>query len=98
MATAEPRATVVIATRDRPDSLRRTLAALARQDTAHSWELVVVDDGSEPPVDEALLAALPGARILRSGGVGPARARNAGLAAARGEHVLFTDDDTGPAC
>jgi GT2 family glycosyltransferase len=87
----------VLPTRDRHESLRRTLAALTRQETARAWELVVVDDGSEPPVDESLLAGIPGARIVRSGGVGPARARNAGLAAARGEQVLFTDDDTEPA-
>ena len=93
----KPLATVVVATRNRHESLRRTLAALARQETVHPWELVVVDDGSEPPVDEALLDALPAARVLRSGGVGPARARNAGLAAARGEQLLFTDDDTEPA-
>jgi GT2 family glycosyltransferase len=97
MPVADPLATVVVATRDRHESLRRTLAALARQDTQRAWELVVVDDGSEPPVGDELLAGLPAARIVRSGGVGPARARNAGVAAARGEVVLFTDDDTEPA-
>ena len=42
-------ATVVVPTRNRPDSLRRTLRALAAQRTDRSWELVVVDDGSDPP-------------------------------------------------
>jgi GT2 family glycosyltransferase len=93
----QPLATVVVPTRDRHESLRRTLDALRRQETDRAWELVVVDDGSEPPVAEALLEGLPAARIVRSGGMGPARARNAGVAAAQGEHVLFTDDDTEPA-
>jgi GT2 family glycosyltransferase len=92
-----PAATVVLPTRDRHESLARTLRALARQRTERPWELVVVDDGSEPPVDAALLDGLPAARIVRGAGAGPARARNAGIAAARAAVILFTDDDTEPA-
>ncbi len=89
-------ATVVIATRDRHEGLRQVLGALARQDGRRRFEAVVVDDGSTPPVGPADLAALPGARLLQGGGRGPARARNAGLAAATAPVVLFTDDDTIP--
>ena len=92
-----PIVTVVIATRDRAESLGRTLAALRRQQSPPPWELIVVDDGSEPPVGEALLDGLPSARLLRRDGSGPAKARNAGIAAARGRYVAFTDDDTEPA-
>jgi GT2 family glycosyltransferase len=92
----EPEISVVVPTRDRHASLRRTVAALAAQDTHRSWELIVVDDGSEPPVGEDLLAGVRLARLLRRGGSGPARARNAGIEAARGAIVLFTDDDTEP--
>jgi GT2 family glycosyltransferase len=87
---------VVIPTRDRHESLRRTLAALAAQRTEREWELVVVDDGSSPPVDGDVVGAVERARIVRREGNGPARARNAGVAAAAGEVVLFTDDDTEP--
>ncbi len=94
--TTDPTTTIVIPTRDRPQSLARTLAALRRQETARSWELVVVDDGSTPALTAGLLEGLPG-RLVRLEGAGPARARNAGIAAAHGRYVLFTDDDTEPA-
>jgi GT2 family glycosyltransferase len=90
-------ATVVVPTRDRIESLRRTLRALAAQRTGREWELVVVDDGSSPPVPEDLPDAPAGWRVIRGPGEGPARARNRGWREARGEIVLFTDDDVEPA-
>jgi GT2 family glycosyltransferase len=90
-------ASVVIATRDRPEDLRRCLAALAGQRTSRSFELVVVDDGVRAPLTGSELAAFPGALLLRTGGLGPAAARNAGLRAAGGPVIVFTDDDTEPA-
>jgi glycosyltransferase involved in cell wall biosynthesis len=92
---------VVIPTRDRLPTLERTLAALAQQDIdAAAAELVVVDNGSEDGTLQALEArSLDFPLVLRAiseprAGAGPAR--NAGLAAARGETVLFLGDDTRP--
>ncbi len=87
---------MVVPTRDRITSLRRTLLALAAQHTDRAWELVVVDDGSSPPVAEDLAEAPADWRLLRGGGEGPARARNRGWREARGRVVLFTDDDVEP--
>lgn len=81
---------VVVPTRDRPAALERCLAALARQ-RVEELEIVVVDDGSESGAAKA-----PGARVLRSGGAGPAAARNLGAHAARGDVICFTDDDCAP--
>jgi GT2 family glycosyltransferase len=90
-------ATVVVPTRDRLESLQRTLRALAAQRTDRAWEVVVVDDGSDPPVPADLAEAPPATRVLRGGGRGPARARNLGWRAAEGSVVVFTDDDVEPA-
>jgi glycosyltransferase involved in cell wall biosynthesis len=84
-----PPATVVVPTRDRPESLARCLEALAAQ-TLAGLEVVVVDDGSVVPV------IATGARVVRLEGRGAAAGRNAGVRASAGEAVLFTDDDCEP--
>jgi glycosyltransferase involved in cell wall biosynthesis len=57
-------------------------------------ELVIVDDGSEPSVRELLDSVEdPRLRILRMEARGVAHARNAGLAAVRGQYVRFADAD-----
>lgn len=94
--TGQPIASVIIPSRDRAASLARTIAALRRQESAAPWELIVVDDGSAPPLTGDLLRDIPDARLLRLDGRGPARARNAAIAEATGRYLLFTDDDTEP--
>ncbi len=85
-------ATVVIATRDRPSDLARCLHALDAQEGAAAFEVIVVDDGSEPPVAQQLGGRMD-LRVIRTPGIGPGLARNAGVAAASGDLILFTDDD-----
>jgi glycosyltransferase involved in cell wall biosynthesis len=90
-------ASIVIATRDRRDSLAHVLQALESQDTSRSFEVVVVDDGSDPPLTARDLAAGPDrTRLIATGGVGPAAARNRGARAAAAPVIVFTDDDTEP--
>jgi GT2 family glycosyltransferase len=65
---------------------------------AGGFEVVVVDDGSTPPARppapaEAHWTEL---RVLRIEHAGPAAARNAGAATARGDLLAFTDDDCRP--
>ena len=86
------RISVVVASRDRPELLRRLIDGLTPQlaSLAGEGELIVVDDGSRPPYEASSLGE---ATLVRSGGVGPAGARNVGVARATGEIVLFTDDD-----
>lgn len=81
----------MIPSRDRPDALKRCLAALDE-----GCEAIVVDDGSGDAAAVAAVAKAQGARLVRLEGRGPAAARNAGAAAARGEVVCFTDDDCEP--
>jgi glycosyltransferase involved in cell wall biosynthesis len=82
---------VVVPTRDRPEKLRRCLAALAGP-----REVIVVDDGSAERERIERIAASAGAKLVRLEGRGPAAARNAGALAASGEVVCFTDDDCEP--
>lgn len=92
-AAASISTSVVVPTRDRPGDLARCLTALARQ--GEDLEVVVVDDGS---ADRAAVASVAqdASVLLRRGGDGPAAARNAGIAAASGDVVLFVDDDCEP--
>jgi GT2 family glycosyltransferase len=87
---------VIIPTHNRLNDLRRCLTALKEQQT-DDIEIIVVDDGSLPPVADALADTDQPLQVLRLDGVGPAAARNAGAATATGEILLFTDDDTIPA-
>jgi len=89
--------TIVVPTRNRPGPLGRCLEALSGQVGVEAIEIVVVDDGSDDPAAvEAALERAPHARLVRQPRSGPASARNAGVGAARGSIVCFTDDDCEP--
>ncbi len=88
--TGQSRVSVVVPTRNRPGPLIETLATLRAQTLARdAYEIIVVDDGSEPA-----LAAVPArVRIVRLEGRERSAARNAGARVARGELLAFVDDD-----
>ena len=77
--------------------LERTLAALEGQRyPRHLMEVVIVDDGSAPPLSRPRSPL--NVRMLRQGrrGHGIARARNAGARAAAHDIILFLDGDSLP--
>lgn len=84
---------IVVATRDRPQRLRACLDLLRDQGAD---ELLVVDDGSRDEAAVAAAARTAGARLVRQPPSGVATARNTGVAHARGDLLLFTDDDCVP--
>ena len=92
---------VVVPCFEAPDALALTLAGLAGQDYPRElFEVVVVDDGSEPPLE---LPALPvsaplDVKLVRQArrGFGLARARNAGARAAAHPILVFLDGDVIP--
>jgi GT2 family glycosyltransferase len=88
------RISVVIPTVGRPELLARCLHALRDQECEEPFEVVVVDDAPDGSVVSAPDGLTVG--VVRSGGRGPAFARNMGWKAAHGEIVMFTDDDTIP--
>lgn len=95
--TAIPALSVIIPAHARPKELRRCLKALACQDTGVPFEVIVVDDGSLPALSIPAEAP-PETRLVRQlTSRGPAAARNLGATIARGDVLVFTDDDTIPA-
>ncbi len=83
---------VVIATRDRRDSLLRSLAAI--EALPERPPIVVVDNASSDGTAEAVAARFPAVELLeleRNRGVG---ARNLGLERLRTPFVAFSDDDS----
>ncbi|HEX2153352.1 MAG TPA: polysaccharide pyruvyl transferase family protein [Acidimicrobiia bacterium] len=89
----EPSVSVVIPAHDRLEALQRTLARLIGQ-LGPGDEVVVVDDGSEPPI-QGLPAGVTLIRQERDG-FGLVRARNLGWRRSSGEVVVFLDSDTIP--
>lgn len=93
----EPSVSVVIATRDRPELLRRAVEAVMRQDFAGSIECIVVIDGGgsadlpAAPDDAAGPRSIVTTPNLRTPGL--AGARNTGADAASGAYLAFCDDD-----
>ena len=99
-AEGPPAASVVIPTHNRLGELVEVIAAVQRQVTevAAAVEVVVVDDGSGDGTGAWLEAQARCGRLRALGqpNAGPARARNAGVRAAKGELILFLGDDTVP--
>lgn len=88
------RVSIVIATCNRPDDLRRCLASILQQRTRRPVEIVVVDNrpGPSSPT-RAVAAEFDGIVFVEEPRPGLSYARNAGIAAATGEIVVATDDD-----
>lgn len=90
---------LVIATRNRSASIGRLFERLAVMPAPPDWELIVADNGSTDATP-ALLGQWAGRLPLRPVTVptpGKSRALNLALQQARGELILFTDDDVAPA-
>ncbi|TSD99459.1 HAD-IIIA family hydrolase [Skermania sp. ID1734] len=95
--TETPRYTVVIPTVGR-ENLMSLLARLdsAAQETTRPAEIIVVDDRRAPQPPLVLPPLSVPIRVLRSGGRGPAAARNIGWRSAMTEWIAFLDDDVLP--
>jgi GT2 family glycosyltransferase len=88
---------VLVPTFQRPDLVAGLLARLAGQTLApERFEVIVVDDGSDPPI--AIEEPQPfRVELLRQPNLGPAAARNLGLARCRAPLCLILNDDAVPA-
>ncbi|MQA34045.1 HAD-IIIA family hydrolase [Modestobacter roseus] len=95
MTGALDNCTLVVPSIGRP-SLDVLLDALAGASGPRPAELVVVDDRLTGAPLRPDRAGLPPVRVVRTGGGGPARARNLGWRVARTEWIAFLDDDVVP--
>ena len=82
---------VVIATKDRAALLDAALASLRSQENAPEFELVVVDNGSSDATPD--VARKHGAVYTFVKEPNRGKARNAGVALASGDAIVFVDDD-----
>ncbi|MCU1474288.1 glycosyltransferase family 2 protein [Amnibacterium sp.] len=93
--TTSPAVSVIIATRGRPELLRKAVSAALSQDHAGTVEVLVVFD--QVAVDELADVVVPAGRVLRTltnaRTPGLAGGRNTGILAAAGELIAFCDDD-----
>src|SRR5262245_6394949 len=92
-------ASIIIPTFNRSDALLSTLDAIARVNyPSDRWEAIVVDDAS---TDETLNVipswigqnGAPVRYVRQSINAGPAAARNRGASEAKGEYLIFIDND-----
>lgn len=91
---------IIIPTYNRPGKLADCLESLARLDYPHDkFEVIVIDDGSDTPLQPVVGGFLNqiNVTLLTQPHAGPADARNAGAEKAKGEFLVFTDDDCVPA-
>jgi glycosyltransferase involved in cell wall biosynthesis len=83
-------------TYNRPQRISKAIASVCAQ-SFQEWELIIVQDGSNPETHNLLqewLAKEPRIRYFPRGTVGSiAEASNFGLAQARGEYIAILDDD-----
>lgn len=87
------RISIVIPTRNRARLLGQALRS-ARGQTWRDCEIIVVDEASDDDTPAMLSRDFLDVRVIRHAAArGPAGARNAGVAAARGDWVFFWDDD-----
>lgn len=94
-----PEVSIVVPTYNRPGSLAvclRALAALAYP--RHRYEVIIVDDGGIADLGPAIdpVRQQIDVKLVQCSHGGVSTARNAGLKAANGKLVAFTDDDCVP--
>jgi glycosyltransferase involved in cell wall biosynthesis len=89
--------TVAICTLNHAESLRRTLDSLTTSRAPHEteWEVVIVNNGCTDHTDSVIASFVDLLPIRREFEAqrGLARARNRAIDSARGDYIIWTDDD-----
>lgn len=102
MVTSPPFMTVALCTHNHADRLERTLADLRHLNhTQRPWELVIIDNGCTDGTRELLAcqdwqSLKAPVRVIWEDRLGLSNARNRALREAKGEYLVFMDDDETP--
>ena len=91
MSQEGPRISLVIPVYNSSDTIEKCLNSVLAQDHP-AFEVIVVDDGSTDGTPD-ICESFNGVKVIRSERGGPSRARNRGVAEAKGGLVAFTDGD-----
>lgn len=98
--TIAPQVSVIIPYYNDLEAVARCVQALQNQKTNRRYEIIVVDDGSEPDgCGDRLwdyIEHAPDIKVVKQPNKGPAAARNLGAVQAQGDTLLFTDSDCQP--
>ncbi|USS93391.1 glycosyltransferase [Fructilactobacillus ixorae] len=93
---AEYDVSVILTTYNAEQTLARAFTSIIQQQTGHSFEVIVVDDGSTDktvPMIKKYASQYRNVRYVLQANGGPSAARNTGIDHAQGEFLLFSDDD-----
>jgi len=89
-----PLISIVILSKDNIGDLKNCLESIRKKSSYRNYEIIIVDNGSEEQQTISYLSSLPD-RILRvEGPFNFSRLNNLGARQARGEIILFLNDDT----
>jgi GT2 family glycosyltransferase len=84
---------IVIATYDRPNLLRKCLRSILGQETSRPVEIIVVDNHPASHLTPPVVAKFPEVVLVNEPRQGLSYARNAGIVASKGKIIIATDDD-----
>lgn len=86
-----PKISIIIPFYQKHQTVERCLQSITF--SSISYEVIIVDDGSTPPLAKNIEDKFPNLTIIREKNSGPGAARNKGANIARGEYLLFLDAD-----
>lgn len=89
-----PKISVIIPTYNRANLVAQTIKSVINQSFTN-YEIIVIDDGSTDNTQDALesFRNIPNFKYFRQENLGRSLARNAGMARASGEYLIFLDSD-----
>ncbi|HIH15848.1 MAG TPA: glycosyltransferase family 2 protein, partial [Candidatus Diapherotrites archaeon] len=86
-------ASVIIPVYNGAETIAACIDSALKQDFKSRYEVIVVDDGSTDQTGEIVEGFGRKVKLISQKNRGPAAARNAGARAAKGEFIVFMDDD-----